>query len=631
MPNTVSSSNSAVATLMYHCGVSVDMMYSPSSSGAYVISDASPVTNCAEYAFKTYFGYKNTLQGVQRNNYSTSTWTGMLQTELNAGRPIVYAGFGSGGGHAFVCDGYNSSSYFHFNWGWGGAYDGYFSIDALNPSGTGTGGGSGGYNSNHQAIIGLEPPSGGSQNFSLELYKSLNISASTIYYGQSFSVSTNIYNKGTGNFSGDYGMAIFDKDLSFIDFVETKTGNSLNAGYVYNNDLVFQTSGLFSMLPGTYYVSLFCKPTGGNWIQLGAGSYNNLVQMNVVSSNDIEMNSSMTLNPSVFIKGQSASINLNVKNTGGSTFYGDYQLNLYTLDGDFVQSIGTITESNGLQSGYTYLSPYLTFTASSITADPGTYLLALLRKPTSSSNWQLVGSTDYLNPIKVKVQSPALQGDAYEVNNTVAQAYNLPLSFNNNQASRNTLGSNMHNGTDNDFYKISLSAGYTYSVTARIHDTYSSGNGNTYTVDAIVSYSTDGVNWSEAFDDIIPGNISQTGNGTIYFQVSPYFAGETGTYLLDIAVSRTEGTGLATRLTSSGLKLYPNPAKDFCTLDFSALNETVLSVQLYNSNGQLLQDQTVGANATSYDLSVSDLPAGIYSVHVISAAGIRREKLIVCR
>ncbi|MFN8133935.1 MAG: C10 family peptidase [Bacteroidales bacterium] len=59
MTNTLSSANSAVATLMYQVGVSVDMDYSPESSGAYVISAQSPVTNCAEYALKTYFGQEH--------------------------------------------------------------------------------------------------------------------------------------------------------------------------------------------------------------------------------------------------------------------------------------------------------------------------------------------------------------------------------------------------------------------------------------------------------------------------------------------------------------------------------------------------------------------------------------------
>ena len=36
------------------------------------------------------------------------------------------------GGHAFICDGYNpTTDKFHFNWGWNGSYDGWFSMTAL--------------------------------------------------------------------------------------------------------------------------------------------------------------------------------------------------------------------------------------------------------------------------------------------------------------------------------------------------------------------------------------------------------------------------------------------------------------------------------------------------------------------
>ncbi len=165
MPNNVSSNNSAVATLMYHCGVSVDMNYgvgSTGGSGAYVISNASPVTNCTEYALKNYFGYKSTLQGVEKDNYTQTQWVNLMKTELDAGRPVIYAGFGSGGGHCFVNDGYDINSFFHFNWGWSGSYNGFFVITALNPGGVGTGGGTGGFNNNHQAVIGIEPSSGSS-------------------------------------------------------------------------------------------------------------------------------------------------------------------------------------------------------------------------------------------------------------------------------------------------------------------------------------------------------------------------------------------------------------------------------------------------------------------------------------
>lgn len=54
--------------------------------------------------------------------------------ELEAGRPVVYAGYiSSGGGHAFVIDGINADGYFHINWGYGGQYDGWFDLQVLTP------------------------------------------------------------------------------------------------------------------------------------------------------------------------------------------------------------------------------------------------------------------------------------------------------------------------------------------------------------------------------------------------------------------------------------------------------------------------------------------------------------------
>ena len=172
MPNTVSSSNNAVATLMYHCGVAVEMNYGVAAtggSGSYVIIAAAPsVQQTCENAFKTYFGYNaSTLQGLKRSNYTDSNWINLLKNELDLGRPVQYAGFGSGGGHTWVCDGYDNNNYLHMNWGWGGNSDAYFQINALNPGALGTGGGSGGFNSNQQALIGIQPPSSSSYNIAL--------------------------------------------------------------------------------------------------------------------------------------------------------------------------------------------------------------------------------------------------------------------------------------------------------------------------------------------------------------------------------------------------------------------------------------------------------------------------------
>jgi hypothetical protein len=153
MPSFISANNVAIGTLMYQAGVSVDMSYGVSASGAYVLNTESPVTNCTQYALPAYFGYKHDLVGLNRNTYTDSDWVYMLQKELNAKRPIIYSGFGSQGGHCFVTDGYITYDRFHFNWGWGGYANGYFIVEALNPGGDD-------FNNDQSVIMHIEPDSG---------------------------------------------------------------------------------------------------------------------------------------------------------------------------------------------------------------------------------------------------------------------------------------------------------------------------------------------------------------------------------------------------------------------------------------------------------------------------------------
>lgn len=159
MPNALTSGTpalqkNAVATLCYHCGVAINMDYAPAGSGAAVVGNSNSVKS----ALPAYFGYKNSLRGIYKSSYSDTAWVGTLERELAAGRPVIYAGYDSEAGHAFVFDGCNASHQFHVNWGWGGAYDGYFSIGALNPYGGGTGSnGSNTFNLSNQALIGIQP------------------------------------------------------------------------------------------------------------------------------------------------------------------------------------------------------------------------------------------------------------------------------------------------------------------------------------------------------------------------------------------------------------------------------------------------------------------------------------------
>lgn len=630
MPNILNSPNNAVATLMYHAGVSVNMDYSPQSSGAFVISAQSPVQNCSEYALKTYFGYKPTLQGRQRSAYTDANWITLLKAELDANRPILYAGFGSGGGHAFVTDGYDNSNFFHFNWGWGGNSDGYFQINALNPGALGTGGGSGGYNSGQQAVIGIEPPVLNPQPSSLALYNYVIPSASTIYYNQAFSVSTNFINNGTGAFAGDYCAAVFDNQSNFVDYVQISTGNSLPSGFVYNNNLVFSNSGLLSMLPGTYTVKMFSKATGGNWVEVASnGGYVNSATIQIINPNDIELYSAMVVTPSGnLVQGQSASVNLNIINNGFSTFYGVYNVSLYNLDGTFAQSIADINEQNGLPNNFVYNPPYLTFSTNNITVPPGTYYLAASHNP-NNTGWQLTGSSYYQNPIKVKVVAPAPQPDIYEVNNTIVQSYNLPVTFSGNNATRNTAGSNIHISTDNDFYKIVLPQGFNYSINSRLHDSYNSGNGNTYSVDGLVSYSIDGINWSEPFDDLVSSSIQLNNGGTVYFHIAPYFAGEMGTYLLDAVITRSAVVAIQENELSELVTVYPNPAKDLVTIECDNF-ETIQSIEMYSIGGAKVAINNLQMiDSTKATISVSHFMDGVYFLRLSSSETSITKKIVV--
>ncbi len=133
----------AIAELLYHLGVSVNMNYGPNASGAQ--------STLAAQALRTRFNYDQSLTLAYKNSYSDFAWVNLIRSNLDAGHPMYYHGFGSGG-HAFNVDGYQGNHHFHFNWGWGGMYDGYFIMGNLNP-------GTHDFTSGQAAIINFKPPS----------------------------------------------------------------------------------------------------------------------------------------------------------------------------------------------------------------------------------------------------------------------------------------------------------------------------------------------------------------------------------------------------------------------------------------------------------------------------------------
>jgi hypothetical protein len=130
-----------MALIGFHAGVSVKMDYSPDGSG----SQSSRVPG----ALKTYFKYASTTKFIKKEDYSPSYWESKMQSELNAGRPLYYSGYSSEGGHAFVCDGYQSDTpdnFYHFNFGWSGSGNGFFTLKDV-----------GGYNNGQGMVYGIKP------------------------------------------------------------------------------------------------------------------------------------------------------------------------------------------------------------------------------------------------------------------------------------------------------------------------------------------------------------------------------------------------------------------------------------------------------------------------------------------
>lgn len=140
MPNNTYSDESA--KLLYHLGVAVEMNFSKDGSGSQS-SDAIK-------ALKHFFGYDQQIMYKGRYKYSDQQWIEMVREELKQQRPILYSGYGNDGGHAFVCDGINAADYFHFNWGWSGAYNGYFYVTDLAPGGAD-------FSQNQEAAFGIKP------------------------------------------------------------------------------------------------------------------------------------------------------------------------------------------------------------------------------------------------------------------------------------------------------------------------------------------------------------------------------------------------------------------------------------------------------------------------------------------
>lgn len=210
----------AVAYLMKSVGYAVKMNYGTDASGA--------SSNDVVSALLDNFKYDKALNIDYRNFYTDDVWITKLYNELEANRPIIYSGHGSDGGHEFVFDGFTAAdSTFHINWGWSGAYNGYFAVTSLVPEGMGTGGNSDGFTYGQNAMFGVQKPVEGSvaaSAFMCVYDGQLNGTAS----GRNITLNATKSNAGFFNMSGRYGT--FDLGFSLTDESGTATYYTMRTG-----------------------------------------------------------------------------------------------------------------------------------------------------------------------------------------------------------------------------------------------------------------------------------------------------------------------------------------------------------------------------------------------------------------
>ena len=424
MPNSVTATNNAVAQLMLHAGISVNMDYSPTESGAYVIALESPVTNCAEYALRNYFHYKpSTLKGIPRfgeyylvgstptyyvDSMTTSAWINMLETEISAQRPVLYSGSGSDGGHCWVCDGYNSSNFFHFNFGWSGESNGFYTVNNIAPAALGTGGGGTGNNFDNDqcAIIGIEPDSFPNTTGNLKMLAHLNCPFNSPgEYGQAITVTTKILNSATATFKGDFTVEVFDTNNVMIDTIQTIRSQTVTAGDS-TAVLTFTKSGAWAMPAESYYhIKCMYRPTGTTaWTPVANnGTFINYNTIDVEDDTDVTLYDSLAVTPShTILLGHTITVNTQVVNYGSGSYSGKLEGLLINTATGAVFTVQTLSSVS--LASYYYNSYSFTNTVTGIA--PGKYAFVVKHSYGIGTNFFVTGDGGFSNPIMINIYSP---------------------------------------------------------------------------------------------------------------------------------------------------------------------------------------------------------------------------------
>lgn len=352
--STTEAQQTAVAQLMYACGVACEMDYCTLGSGS------SALPNILE----TNFGIDKACTAHEREYFTTNEWNEIVMTELNANRPVLYSGASLYGGHAFVCDGYNADNLYHINWGWDGFCDGYFDLITLDADRNGDPDRSTDYSSSYgmgqRILVGIQRDQGGA-NASDELFLSgqLTVSATKVTRSGQFTVTATNLGAGLEDFAacGLVGLGYYDAEgnLRATDIPYLLSGGL--SVHAYYPTLSFSDRTVPNTLAnGTYTLRVICGSNQENMhpvrCAVGTGQPTELVvtvtDESVTFSNPADLAYNLSLSSTTMPEGGTApggqaALSFTIHNNG-SLYQGEVGL---IRDNYWVCRSGMIVEPDG--------------------------------------------------------------------------------------------------------------------------------------------------------------------------------------------------------------------------------------------------------------------------------------------
>lgn len=328
----------AVAKLMYDCGVALEMTYGPYSSGA--ADTEMPLALC------NYFNYHADL--ITRDGHTVDEFLARIKEELDNSRPLVFNGQGSGGGHSYIVDGYDSNDYLHVNWGWGGISDGYFNVSYMNPDDLGTGGGSGGFNE-MQSIVVAYPDETGEGSVGQNVMRLVDSSMwgggdgyvkalqESIVKGEDFKVEYyGIWNMVNLDYIGEFALGIFDSDGKMLSVTASNKAIIGRFNLTYYPETLVANEELAALSDGDYTIRMISRQQGyDDWVRVATDGIDIAVSGNEIKKREpvvptavISCENLEVLTPTVDVGG-TVDIQFTLKNDSEYDFMGKVSLIVY--------------------------------------------------------------------------------------------------------------------------------------------------------------------------------------------------------------------------------------------------------------------------------------------------------------